>query len=89
MLILNKEVDKRFKNSTIKDFKFPLIPEKQGSMRLNEHRGGYVLPLIHHDLIKDKDRNEKFEKTMSQNISAHRLQTSSDKGLLNFTPNTG
>lgn len=58
-------------------------------MRLHEHRGGYVLPLIHQDIIKDRDRSEKFEKTMAQSISTHRLHTSTDKGILNFTPNTG
>ena len=51
-----KEVAKRFKNSKINNFKFPLKPTDK--LRLKEHRGGYVLPMIHHDLSKVIDKNE-------------------------------
>lgn len=56
-----KEVEKRFKKSTINAYKFPV---KEG-MRLQEHRGGYVLPLIHQDLTND---GEKEETQMVKNI---------------------
>lgn len=68
-----KEVAKRFKNSSIKNFKFPLKTTEK--LRLGDHRGGYVLPMIYQDLSKETEKNQS---SMVKNILAN-ISTSSHK----------
>ncbi|CAI2387707.1 unnamed protein product [Moneuplotes crassus] len=69
LVTFKKEVDKRFKKSLLKDYKFPL--KDRETQRLHEHRGGYVLPLIHQDLSKNSDtKDNKIVKNILSNLTS-------------------
>jgi hypothetical protein len=53
-------------------------------MGLHQHRGAYVLPLIHQDSSRNADNKEKYDQIMTQKISIDKMNINTDKDHFDF-----